>query len=187
MLETEHSVSSLSRFALDFRRSSTDTIMAQSPKLDNELRVLRLDAGWSQAELGRRSGLSRAEISAIETGRLVPSTATALALADALGMTVESLFRLPSGPGLSEPATPGRGRRRAASGRYWRAEVGGRGRLYPVEVSGARAASSRRDVPRSSDLTLIPAMNRFARWFSRPATRLSGSCMRNWRARPESG
>jgi transcriptional regulator with XRE-family HTH domain len=45
--------------------------MAHPPKLDNELRAFRLKAGWSQSELAMRSGLSRAEISAIETGRLV--------------------------------------------------------------------------------------------------------------------
>jgi molybdate-binding protein/transcriptional regulator with XRE-family HTH domain len=109
--------------------------MAQSPKLDNELRVCRLRAGWSQAELARRSGLSRAEISAIETGRLVPSTATALALADVLGTTVESLFRRPAAP-LERASPDWAWSPASASGRYWRAEVGGRGRLFPVEASG---------------------------------------------------
>jgi molybdate-binding protein/transcriptional regulator with XRE-family HTH domain len=124
----------LASFAF-FSLISIDTIMAQSPRLDNELRVFRLRAGWSQAELAGRSGLSRAEISAIETGRLVPSTATALALADVLGSTVESLFRRPSA--RAEPARPAWAWPPAnASGRYWRAEVGGRGRLYPVEASG---------------------------------------------------
>ena len=50
--------------------------------------------GWSQEELARLSGLSRAGVSAIETGRLIPSAAAALALAAALGCRVEDLFRL---------------------------------------------------------------------------------------------
>ncbi len=90
-------------------------------------------AGWSQAELGRRAGLSRRD-RAIETGRLVPSTAVALALARCLDCSVESLFRLPEREreqaGWAWNSEPPSGR-----GRFWRAEVGGRARLYPVEVS----------------------------------------------------
>jgi molybdate-binding protein/DNA-binding XRE family transcriptional regulator len=108
--------------------------MANEPVLHNDLRAFRSRLGWSQAELARRAGLSRAGISAIEMGRLAPSTAAALALAAALGCTVESLFRLPrletadleagwAGPAPSAPC------------RYWRAEVAGRRHLYPVEVS----------------------------------------------------
>jgi molybdate-binding protein/DNA-binding XRE family transcriptional regulator len=102
--------------------------------LENDVRASRIRLGWSQEELASRAGVSRAGISAIETGRLVPSTAAALALAAAMGTTVEALFRLP-------------GTRSAAAGeewawpppalpcRYWRAEVGGRVYLYPVEAS----------------------------------------------------
>ena len=63
--------------------------------LENDVRATRLRLGWSQEDLASRSGVSRAGISAIETGRLVPSTAAALALAAAMGTTVEALFRLP--------------------------------------------------------------------------------------------
>ena len=69
--------------------------MADEPRLENDVRAYRDRLGWSQDELARRSGLSRAGISAIETGRLVPSTGAALALARAFGCTVEDLFRLP--------------------------------------------------------------------------------------------
>src|SRR5260370_21707331 len=98
--------------------------MADEPKLDNDVRALRSRLGWSQAELAGRSGLSRAGISAIEMGRLVPSTAAALALARALGGTVESLFRLPRNePGglAAQWARPAP----IVPCRYWRAEVGG--------------------------------------------------------------
>jgi molybdate-binding protein/DNA-binding XRE family transcriptional regulator len=118
-----------------FAKLRPDTIMAHSPKLDNKVRTFRLELGWPQSELARRAELSRAEISAIETGRLVPSTSAALALARALGSTVEELFRLPGHNDLKSInpwvcAPPG------ASCRYWRAQVGGRAHLYPVEVSG---------------------------------------------------
>ena len=75
--------------------------------------------GWSQEQLARRSGLSRAGISAIETDRLIPSAAAALALAAALDCRVEDLFRLrvPSpanplglGPLVASPADTGRPR-----------------------------------------------------------------------------
>src|SRR5580700_10539623 len=108
--------------------------MADRSMLDNDVRAFRTGLGWSQDELARRAGLSRAGISAIETGRLVPSTAAALAMASAMGCTVEALFRLPGEP-------PRAGREEWAwapssvSCRYWRAEVGGRRYLYPVEVS----------------------------------------------------
>jgi molybdate-binding protein/DNA-binding XRE family transcriptional regulator len=102
--------------------------------LENDVRAFRIRLGWSQEELANRSGVSRAGVSAIETGRLVPSTAAALSLASAMRTTVEALFRLPGTrpPGGEEawawspPSLPCR---------YWRAEVGGRVYLYPVEVS----------------------------------------------------
>jgi molybdate-binding protein/DNA-binding XRE family transcriptional regulator len=110
------------------------TIMAQGTMLENDVRAFRTRLGYSQEELARRSGVSRAGISAIETGRLVPSTAAALALAAALGCTVETLFRLPR----AQPAEGSEGWAwpvHSASCRYWCALVAGRRRFYPVEVS----------------------------------------------------
>jgi len=102
--------------------------------LDNDVRAFRARLGWSQEELAQRTGLSRAGISAIEMGRLVPSTAAALALAAALECTVESLFRLPRVDPAESAASWAWGVP-AGSCRYWRAEIAGRRRLYPVEVS----------------------------------------------------
>jgi putative molybdopterin biosynthesis protein len=64
------------------------------PSLENRLRVLRAARDYTQAELGRRAGLTRQAVSAIEGGRYVPNTETALRLARALGCRVEDLFRL---------------------------------------------------------------------------------------------
>jgi molybdate-binding protein/DNA-binding XRE family transcriptional regulator len=106
--------------------------MAKHPELENDVRAQRSRRGWSQEELARRSGLSRTGIGAIETGRLVPSTAAALALAVALGCRVEDLFHLPRGrPEGASWAWPPRG----SHGRYCRASVAGRVRRYPVESS----------------------------------------------------
>ena len=68
--------------------------MANLDQFENDLRDRRTLRGWSQEQLARRSGLSRAGISAIETDRLIPSAAAALALAAALECRVEDLFRL---------------------------------------------------------------------------------------------
>ena len=103
--------------------------------LENDVRLIRTRLGWSQGELARRSGLSRAGISALETSRLVPSTAAALALAAALGCTVEALFRLPGAAAADARATWAWPPDLTGSCRYWRAEISGRLLLYPVEVS----------------------------------------------------
>jgi molybdate-binding protein/DNA-binding XRE family transcriptional regulator len=106
--------------------------MANLPALENNVREQRDGRGWSQEELAHRSGLSRAGISAIETGRLVPSTAAALALAEALGCRVEDLFHLPrTQPGKAVWAWPPR----RAPCRYWHALVMGQTRYYPAEAS----------------------------------------------------
>src|SRR4029079_8901551 len=104
--------------------------MATPPPFETYLRDRRALRGWSQEVLAQRSGLSRAGISAIETGRLVPSAAAALALAAAFECRVEDLFRLRR-PGTGAPTWAWPPRREPC--RYWVAEVGGVARHYPVE------------------------------------------------------
>jgi molybdate-binding protein/transcriptional regulator with XRE-family HTH domain len=106
--------------------------MIQSQQFENELRAFRSLRGWSQEQLAQRSGLSRAGISAIELGRLVPSAAAALALAAALECRVEDLFRL-RGPKSRESSWAWSPRREPC--RLWRAEVGGSVKLYPAEAT----------------------------------------------------
>ena len=78
--------------------------------------------GWSQQELADRCGVSRTEISAIETGRVVPSIATALALAQGFDCRVEDLFGLRA----SQPGTSTRSWSSGGTGLFWRVRVGGR-------------------------------------------------------------
>jgi molybdate-binding protein/transcriptional regulator with XRE-family HTH domain len=131
--------------------------------LTNRVAELRRASGLSQNELALASGISRAEVSAVETGRLVPSTAAALKLAVALGGKVEELFRLSDArdesPSWAFP--PG-----SDSGRFWEARVGPRTLLYPVEpTSGGltphdgtfRAASIERTSGAVRDRTLVVA------------------------------
>ena len=99
--------------------------------LKNDIAQHRTARGWSQEQLARRTSLSRATISAIETGRVAPSTAAALVLADAFGSRVEDLFRLAGRAQRAEPvwAWPAQGHQT----RFWRVSVGARTLLYPVE------------------------------------------------------
>lgn len=62
----------------------------------NRVGEFRCQRGWSKRGLARRVGISRAGLGAIEAGQVVPSVATALRLAEALGCTVEELFGSPS-------------------------------------------------------------------------------------------
>jgi putative molybdopterin biosynthesis protein len=64
------------------------------------LRLARQARGFSQQQLASMAGVSRQAVSAVESGHSDPSLRVALALAQALGLSVEDLF----GPG--EPATP---------------------------------------------------------------------------------
>lgn len=61
-------------------------------RLANALKSERDARGWTQADLAARVGVSRKTINTIENGVFVPSTITALKIADALGRSVEQLF-----------------------------------------------------------------------------------------------
>ncbi len=104
--------------------------MAAQQRMLNHVRAYRMARGWSQEDLAAKAAISRASVSAIEMGRLVPSAAAALTLAAAFECRVEDLFELAaaaqsSGQWAWEPA------RQAC--RYWHAQVAGRKLLYPVE------------------------------------------------------
>jgi putative transcriptional regulator len=63
-------------------------------RLTNQLRDARVAAGWTQAELAERVGVSRKTVNTVENGVFIPSTLLALKLARALGRPVEQLFAL---------------------------------------------------------------------------------------------
>lgn len=98
--------------------------------VENRIRSQRKKYGWSQHKLAERAGLSRTGVGAIESGRLIPSTAAALALAAAFGCRVEELFSLTVQDSSSWAWPPVQD-----SCRYWRALIGSRKLLYPVEPS----------------------------------------------------
>jgi putative transcriptional regulator len=61
--------------------------------MNNRLRVLRAERGWSQAELGGRLGVSRQAVNAIETGKHDPSLPLAFRLSRLFEMRIEEIFQ----------------------------------------------------------------------------------------------
>jgi putative transcriptional regulator len=62
--------------------------------LKNDLKMVRSERGWTQAELAERVGVSRKTINTVENNVFIPSTILALRLARALETPVERLFWL---------------------------------------------------------------------------------------------
>ena len=60
--------------------------------MDNRLRVLRAERGWSQAELGGHLGVSRQAVNAIETGKHDPSLPLAFRIARLFDLPIEQVF-----------------------------------------------------------------------------------------------
>jgi DNA-binding XRE family transcriptional regulator len=77
--------------------------------MNSGVRARRIALGLSQAELGTAAGLSRQLVAAVEAGRHSPSVRAALALASALGTTVEDLFAKTVADEVSIGATPAPG------------------------------------------------------------------------------
>ena len=60
--------------------------------MDNRLRVLRAERGWSQADLAEKLEVSRQSVNAIETGKYDPSLPLAFRIARLFAAPIESIF-----------------------------------------------------------------------------------------------
>ncbi|MFM8374575.1 MAG: helix-turn-helix transcriptional regulator [Phenylobacterium sp.] len=60
--------------------------------MNNRLRLLRAERGWSQAELAGRIDVSRQAVNAIETGKHDPSLTLAFRIAREFGLPIEQVF-----------------------------------------------------------------------------------------------
>jgi len=60
--------------------------------LENRLRILRAERGWSQAELAGHLDVSRQAVNAIETGKYDPSLPLAFKVARLFGQSIEQIF-----------------------------------------------------------------------------------------------
>ena len=63
--------------------------------MNNRLRVLRAERGWSQADLGGELGVSRQAVNAIETGKYDPSLPLAFKIARLFKLPIEEIFNDP--------------------------------------------------------------------------------------------
>ncbi len=60
--------------------------------MNNRLRVLRAERGWSQQDLAERLEVSRQSVNAIETGKYDPSLPLAFRLARLFALPIETIF-----------------------------------------------------------------------------------------------
>jgi putative molybdopterin biosynthesis protein len=98
------------------------------------LETLRRSRGLSQRALSEAAGITRQAVGAIESGRMQPSVRIALALARALGTTVEELF------GGSDDAEP-------PAARVATATIGGQAVAYALDRDHLAIEPSEPSVP----------------------------------------
>ncbi|PVU82217.1 transcriptional regulator [Cellulomonas sp. WB94] len=70
--------------------------MVKPTRITNSIRALRFAHGeMTQAELARRTGVTRQTVIAIEQGRYSPSLELAFQIASAFGVPLDAVFRYP--------------------------------------------------------------------------------------------
>ena len=104
----------------------------------NSVADRRKTLGLTQTELALASQLSRPLISAVETGRHVPSVKAALAIAEVLGTTVEEVF---GEPDSMENQVPALGNPPAADAPVVAVRVGDLLSYHPLPDHGVAGAS----------------------------------------------
>ena len=60
--------------------------------MNNTIRQLRAELGWSQAHLADKLDVSRQTVNAIETGRYDPSLPLAFAISKLFNLPIEAIF-----------------------------------------------------------------------------------------------
>lgn len=61
--------------------------------MDNNIKVLRAQCGWSQEVLAQQLGVSRQTINAIERGKYDPSLPLAFKFSAVFGLRIEEIFK----------------------------------------------------------------------------------------------
>ncbi len=77
--------------------------------MNNRIRELRRQQGWTQQDLAGRLGVSRQTVNAIETGKYDPSLPVAFGLARVFGLAIEDIFQPGSCGASGSPREPGAG------------------------------------------------------------------------------
>lgn len=60
--------------------------------MNNNLKVLRTERNWSQADLAEKLNVSRQTVNALETGKYDPSLPLAFAIAKLFQLKIEEIF-----------------------------------------------------------------------------------------------
>jgi len=60
--------------------------------MQNRMKLLRTEKGWSQAVLAEHLGVSRQSVNAVETGKFDPSLPLAFAISKLFGKAIEDVF-----------------------------------------------------------------------------------------------
>jgi len=60
--------------------------------MQNHIKLLRTEKGWSQARLAEHLGVSRQSVNAVETGKFDPSLPLAFAMAKLFDKAIEEIF-----------------------------------------------------------------------------------------------
>lgn len=61
--------------------------------MDNDIRLLRAERGWTQKDLAERLDVSRQTVNALETGKYDPSLPLAFRIAGLFERRIEEIFR----------------------------------------------------------------------------------------------
>ena len=64
--------------------------------MENRLRMMRAERGWSQQDLAERLEVSRQSVNAIETGKYDPSLPLAFRIAELFELPIEEIFVSPA-------------------------------------------------------------------------------------------
>jgi putative transcriptional regulator len=70
--------------------------MVKPTRVTNSIRVIREEAGLTQAELARRVGVTRQTLIAIEQGRYSPTLELAFQLSRVFGVGIDDVFQYPA-------------------------------------------------------------------------------------------
>jgi putative transcriptional regulator len=79
---------------LDTSHNLVESRLDVTPNINNRIKELRTERGWTQQQLAEAVGVSRQSINSIERDRYVPSLQLALMFARVFGVTTDEIFTL---------------------------------------------------------------------------------------------
>jgi len=112
--------------------------------LAGRIRSARVRAGLSQAVLAERADVTDETISRVERGTYEPAVTTLVAIADALGTSVDALVRGGGPPARRRPSTPLLNKLAALAGRLPSPSQAALVRVAELLLEGSKSPKPRR-------------------------------------------